>query len=75
MKLTLKAARINAGFTQEQVKEKTGIARSTLTNWESGRNLPRSDKLKQICELYGISIEEITLKKERAGCFDIPLSW
>ena len=75
MKLTLKAARINAGFTQEQVKEKTGIARSTLTNWESGRNLPRSDKLKQICELYGISTEEITLKKERAGCFDIPLSW
>ena len=75
MKLTLKAARINAGFTQEQVKEKTGIARSTLTNWESGRTLPRSDKLKQICKLYGISTEEITLKKERAGCFDIPLSW
>lgn len=63
VKLTLKAARINAGLTQEQVREKTGVARSTLKNWENGKNLPRLDKLQKVCTLYGIPIEEISLKK------------
>ena len=38
MKMTLKAARINAGLTQEQVREKTGIARSTLAEMRYVQN-------------------------------------
>ena len=30
MEITLRAARINAGLTQEQVQEQLGISRSTL---------------------------------------------
>ncbi|MDD3404489.1 MAG: helix-turn-helix transcriptional regulator [Hespellia sp.] len=36
----LKEARINAGFTQEQLSEKLGIAKSTLSGYESGNREP-----------------------------------
>ena len=63
MKITLRAARVNAGLTQDQVKEKTGISRSTLTGWESGKVLPRLDNLQRICDLYGIQIGDVQLTK------------
>lgn len=36
----LKEARINAGFTQEQLAEQLGIAKSTLSGYESGNREP-----------------------------------
>lgn len=61
MKITLKAARVNAGLTQEQVKEKTGISRSTLVGWESGKTRPRLGKLIEVCNLYGVQLTEIKI--------------
>jgi len=60
--ITLKAARINAGFTQKQVEKQLGYARSTLTRWESGKCNPSARKLKALCELYGVSLEDIAIK-------------
>ena len=57
MELTLRAARVNAGLTQEQVHERLGIAMSTLSRIECGKSSPRYK-----CELYGISVGQ--LKKE-----------
>lgn len=57
MKITLRAARINAGLTQQQVHEATGIARSTLARWEKGATFPRADGLAVLCQLYGIPVE------------------
>ena len=36
----LKEGRINAGLTQEQLAEKLGIAKSTLSGYESGNREP-----------------------------------
>lgn len=57
MQLTLRAARVNAGLTQQQVFEKTGFARSTLNRWEAGIVRPKIDCLMVLCELYGVPIE------------------
>lgn len=66
VQITLRAARINAGLTQQQVEKATGFARSTLTRWETGKGFPRSDDLMTLCDLYGVSVENIK-KSERAG--------
>lgn len=63
IKITLKAARINAGLTQEQVKEKTGISRTTLVGWESGKTRPRLDNLIEVCNLYGVQLTDIKLNE------------
>lgn len=62
MKITLKAARVNAGFTLEQVAEKTGFARSTLSYWEKGKRSPKLDAMRCLCELYGVSIEDLSFR-------------
>lgn len=56
MQITLKAARVNAGITQEQVVAETGISRSTLHRWENGKGSPRLPDLQRLCELYGVPI-------------------
>lgn len=41
MKLNpIKAARLNAGYTQQQVNDALGIPLRTLTQWETGRRTP-----------------------------------
>jgi transcriptional regulator with XRE-family HTH domain len=57
MEITLKAARINAGLTQEQVKAKTGYSRNSLYRWEKGIGSPKWKDLKRLCELYGVPAE------------------
>lgn len=59
MGMTLRAARVNAGMTQEDVHKQTGIARSTLISWERGKTSIRMDDLKTLCELYGTEVGEI----------------
>lgn len=63
MKLTLKAARIEAGFTQQAVQQRTGIARSTLTRWEQYKTTPSDENRKALCAVYSIPETEIKWEK------------
>lgn len=51
-KITLAAARVNAGFLQEVAAAKLGITPETLRNWENGKTVPGYDKVMEICKLY-----------------------
>ena len=37
MKISLKAARVNANFTQQEVANKLQISKHTVINWEKGK--------------------------------------
>ena len=56
LKITLAAARVNAGMTQEEAAEKLGIDRTTLFNYENGKTSPTMTMLTKMAEVYGISI-------------------
>lgn len=51
-KITLEAARVNAGFTQKESAEKLGVSTKTLQNYESGESVPNWDMVQKIGELY-----------------------
>lgn len=57
--ITLKAARVNVNLTQANVAEKLGISISTIKNWEKGKTFPKQPKIEQLCELYGVSYDNI----------------
>lgn len=57
MQITLKAARVNAGLTQQQVEASSGISRSSLYRWESGKGYPNLKNLVKLCELYEVPVE------------------
>lgn len=57
LQITLKAARINAGLTQMDVVNRTGISRSTLHRWENGKGAPKLNDLRTLCELYQVPMD------------------
>lgn len=65
-KITLAAARVNAGLTQEQLAEKLGVTRKTYANWETGKTEIKPAYLYAFCGFTGFSVDDILLPKEYA---------
>jgi len=59
MTLSLKAARINKGLSQEEAALKIGISVFTLANYESGKTFPDVQKLKIIERIYEIEYKDL----------------
>ena len=58
-KLTLKAARVNAGLTQKEAAEALKVSNKTLGNWENGVSAPKADKIDAICDLYSVGYDHL----------------
>lgn len=53
-------------LSQEQVSEKLGVARQTISKWELGETTPEMDKLIIISKLYDITLDEL-MKEDNEG--------
>lgn len=58
-KITLKAARVNAGYTQKEAARILGVSNKTLGSWEKGLSVPRVDMIDKICALYKIDYDNL----------------
>lgn len=54
------ALRRKNGLSQEQLAEKIGVSRQSISKWEGGLSTPELDKLKALSECFQISIDELT---------------
>ena len=61
MAISLKAARVNAGFTQNELAKRLGVSKVTYWKWETGKAEPKFSKYQQICDLCGVKAEDIFL--------------
>ena len=59
LKITLAAARVNAGFTQKEVADMLDVSNKTLCSWEKGKSFPNPRHIDMLCELYSISYDNI----------------
>ena len=65
MRITLKAARINAGFkTQEDAAKSIGVKKDTIYKWENGINLPNIKYIPIIEKAYGVTYNDIYFFKK-----------
>ena len=59
MKVSLKAARVNAKMSQIEVAEKLGITTCTLRRYESGKaDLPMKAAI-ELTNLYGLGLQDV----------------
>ena len=62
-KITLKAARVNAGLTQTQVAAIGRVNTSTVSRWESGKSQPDGLQILGLAHLYGVNVDDFFMPK------------
>ena len=55
----LLAYRNHVGLSQEKLAEKIGVTRQTVSKWETNQSTPDFDKIIPLCEILGITTEEL----------------
>lgn len=61
----IKKKRTELGITQEVLAERVNVARSTISNWEIGRNYPDIQTIVLLSDELDISLDEL-LKEDKA---------
>lgn len=51
--------RKSRGWSQEELGERLGVTRQTVSKWELGATTPEMEKLAAMSELFGISVDEL----------------
>lgn len=59
LRITLEAARVNRGLTQPSAARKIGVSVQTLINWEKGRTVPAVNFALKLCEVYGVTMDDL----------------
>ena len=56
---SLSAARKKSGMSQEEVAERLGVSRQTISKWELDETLPDIRQAKRLAVLYHLSLDEL----------------
>lgn len=61
LKISLAAARVNAGLTQDDVAEAMKVTKNTVIAWEKGKTEPKVSQAKRLSDLYHMPLDYIFL--------------
>ncbi len=56
--------RTGAGLSQEDFSAMLGVSRQSVSKWETDSSVPELDKLLKICDIFSISLDELTGRYE-----------
>lgn len=48
------------GLSQEELAEKIGVARQTISKWELGETFPDLNQAKELSKIFNVSLDELT---------------
>lgn len=57
--MNIKKLREAAGISQMRLSEMINVPQSTIASWETGRALPRADKLPLIAKALGCTVDDL----------------
>ena len=57
--MKVKEIRNKIGLTQGELAVKIGVNQNTVSQWETGERVPRADKLIQLAEILGCTVDEL----------------
>lgn len=72
------ALRRRAGWSQEELAEKMGVSRQSVSKWESAQSIPELDKILLLSRIFGVSTDyllkdEIEEAPALTVCTEMPL--
>lgn len=57
--ISLAAARVNAGLTQEDVAKALKVGKQTIVSWEKGKPEPKMSQCRELSKLYKMPLDYI----------------
>lgn len=66
-KFTLKALRINVGWTKEEAAKRFGVSVDTITNYESYKTFPDVPIIEKILKETGMNYDDIIFLPQNYG--------
>ena len=67
IRISMAAARVNAGMTQEDAAKALHITKQTLVNWEKGITQPKIEQAENMSVLYGIPYQNIIFLQQKTN--------
>lgn len=67
----LETLRKESRLTQQQLAERTGLAQSSICQWERDRALPTCDALVQLCRFYDVSADFLLGEMSERGEYPV----
>ncbi|MBQ8803438.1 MAG: helix-turn-helix transcriptional regulator [Tyzzerella sp.] len=61
IQISLAAARVNAGLTQDDVAKRMKVSKNTVVAWEKGMTEPKISQSRELSQLYNIPLDNIFL--------------
>ena len=61
-------------LSQEEVADKLNVTRQTVSKWETDQSIPDFDKIAPLCQLYGITSDELLTGEKIQGIIEENLS-
>ena len=49
--------RKRSGWSQEELAQQLGVSRQSVSKWEGAQSIPDIDRLLQLSELFGVSVD------------------
>ena len=59
LQISLAAARVNAGLTQEDVARELRVSKQTVVDWEKGKSEPKITQGRKLSSLYNMPLDYI----------------
>ena len=59
-------------LSQEELADKIGVSRQTLSKYETGESLPDIDKCRELAEVFGVSLDDLVNYDSRETGLRIP---
>lgn len=59
-------------MTQEELAEKLGCSRQTLSKWETGASVPDIGQSKQIADLFDVTLDDLVCHDPEKSPFPVP---
>lgn len=61
-KISMAAARVDAGMTQSEMAKAVGVSKNSIVDWEKGRKHPNLEQFERYCKACGWKTSEVDCK-------------
>lgn len=57
--MSFKTMRKRAGMTQMQVANALGVTNAAVSQWETGKTMPKGESLLKLAKIFGCTVDEL----------------